>query len=133
MQLYSDVASAFVQQVNDPSVIRHDLDRAMRIAQAEHTVTALIVPADMQDMPAVPEQPKATHTVHSGVGWWKPRLVPTPDRLQAAADILNAGSRVAVSVGQGANRPTNEVLAVAGALGAGVANALLDKAAGPDD
>jgi pyruvate dehydrogenase (quinone) len=133
LQLYSDVASAYVQQVNEPSSIRHNLDRAMRIAEAERTVTAIIIPADVQDMPAVREQPKKTHTVHSGVGYWKPRVIPTPEQLRQAAEILNSGTRVAMLVGQGANHATDEVLAVADKLGAGVAKALLGKAAVPDD
>jgi pyruvate dehydrogenase (quinone) len=109
------------------------IDRAMRIAQAERTVTCVIVPADIQDMDAVPEQPLKTHTVHSGVGWWPPRQIPSTDQLRTAADILNAGERVAILVGQGALDATDEVLAVADALGAGVAKALLGKAAVPDD
>jgi len=133
LQLYSDVASAYVQQVTEPSTIRHMLDRAMRIAQAERTVTCVIVPADIQDMDAVPEQPLKTHTVHSGVGWWPPRQIPSTEQLQTAADILNAGQKVAILVGQGALDATDEVLAVADALGAGVAKALLGKAAIPDD
>ena len=76
MQLYSDVASSWCQQVNTPSSVRHIVDRAFRIAQAERTVTCVIVPADVQDMEAVEEQPKATHTVHTGVGWWEPRVRP---------------------------------------------------------
>src|SRR5699024_1963329 len=75
MQLYSDVASAYCEQVNDPSAMRHVLDRAMRTAQAERTVTAMIVPGDVQEMDAVPQQPHATHTVHSGVGFWPGRRV----------------------------------------------------------
>ena len=133
LQLYSDVASAYVQQVTEPSTIRHMIDRAMRIAQAERTVTCVIVPADIQDMDAVPEQPVKTHTVHSGVGWWPPRQIPSTEQLQTAADILNAGQKVAILVGQGALDATDEVLAVAEALGAGVAKALLGKAAIPDD
>ena len=133
LQLYSDVASSWCQQVNTPSSIRHIVDRAMRIAQAERTVTAVIVPADVQDMEAVEEQPKATHTVHTGVGWWKPRVIPSTDQLQAAARILNAGEKVAMLIGAGALEATDEVLAVADALGAGVAKALLGKAAVPDD
>jgi pyruvate dehydrogenase (quinone) len=133
LQLYSDVASAYVEQVNDPSTVRHNLDRALRIAQAERTVTALIVPADVQDMPAVEEQPKKTHTVHTGIGWWKPRLIPSQHQLSEAADILNSGQRVAMLVGQGAMAATDEVLAVADTLGAGVAKALLGKATVPDD
>jgi pyruvate dehydrogenase (quinone) len=133
LQLYSDVASAYVQQVTEPSTIRHMIDRAMRIAQAERTVTCVIVPADIQDMDAVPEQPLKTHTMHSGVGWWPPRQIPSTEQLQTAADILNAGQKVAILVGQGALDATDEVLAVADALGAGVAKALLGKAAIPDD
>ncbi len=133
MQLYSDVASSFCQQVNTPSSVRHIVDRAFRIAQAERTVTCVIVPADVQDMEAVEEQPKATHTVHTGVGWWKPRVVPSADQLRQAADILNSGEKVAMLVGAGAMHATDEVLAVADALGAGVAKALLGKAAVPDD
>jgi pyruvate dehydrogenase (quinone) len=133
LQLYSDVASAFCEQVNEPSSVRHLIDRAMRIAQTERTVTCVIVPADVQDMEAVESQPHKTHTVHSGVGYWPGRLVPARDQLKQAADILNAGEKVAMLVGQGALHATDEVIAVADALGAGVAKALLGKAAVPDD
>src|SRR5438309_11505680 len=110
LQLYSDVASAYVQQVNHPSTVRHIVDRAFRIALAERTVTCVIFPADVQEMDAVPEQPKKTHTVHSGVGYWKPRVIPSKEQLQEAAGILNAGSRVAMLVGQGARGATEEIL-----------------------
>jgi len=89
--------------------------------------------ADVQDMDAVEQQPHKTHTVHSGVGFWPGRLIPQQSQLQQAADILNAGERVAMLVGQGALHATDEVIAVADALGAGVAKALLGKAAVPDD
>jgi len=133
LQLYSDVASAFCQQVNEPSSVRHLIDRAMRIAKAERTVTCVIVPADVQDMDAVEAQPHKTHTVHSGVGYWPARVVPPEDQLKRAAEILNAGEKVAMLVGQGALDATDEVIAVADALGAGVAKALLGKAVVPDD
>ena len=77
LQLYSDVASAYVQQINEPSAVRHVVDRALRVAQAERTVTCVIFPADVQDMGAVEEQPQKTHTVHSGVGYWGPRVIPS--------------------------------------------------------
>jgi len=133
LQLYSDLASAFCEQVNTPSSVRHLIDRAMRIAQAEQTVTCVIVPADVQDMDAVEEQPHATHTVHTGIGYWPGRRIPQQSQLQQAADILNAGEKVAMLVGQGALEATDEVIAVADTLGAGIAKALLGKAAVPDD
>lgn len=132
LQLYSDVAGSYCQQVNTPSAIHHTIDRAMRIAKAERTVTCVIVPADVQDMEAA-TQPKKTHTIHSGVGYWAPRIIPSVDDLKQAAEILNAGERVAILVGQGALHASDEVLAVADRLGAGVAKALLGKAAIPDD
>jgi len=76
LQMYSDVASAYCEQANEPGTIRHILDRAIRIAQAEKTVTCVIIPADVQEMDAVPKQPHLTHTRHSGVGYW-----PGPARL----------------------------------------------------
>ena len=133
LQLYSDVASAYCEQVNEPGSVRHALDRALRTAMAERTVTAVIVPADVQDMGAVPEQPKQTHTVHSGAGFWPARKLPAESDLQAAADLLNAGKKMAMLVGAGALHATDEVIAVADTLGAGVAKALLGKAAVPDD
>jgi len=133
LQLYSDVAAAYCQQVNTPAALRHVIDRALRIAQAERTVTCVIVPADVQDMEAVFKPPKATHTVHSGVGWYRPRVVPSAEQLQRAAEILNSGQRVAMLVGAGALGAGEEVLAVADRLGAGVAKALLGKAVVPDD
>ncbi len=133
LQLFSDVASAFCEQVNEPSSVRHMIDRAIRIAKAERTVTCVIVPADLQDMDAVEAQPHKTHTVHSGVGYWPARHVPEREQLQQAADILNRGERVAMLVGQGALHATDEVIAVADELGAGIAKALLGKAAVPDD
>ena len=105
----------------------------MRIAQTERTVTCVIVPADVQDMEAVEAQPHKTHTVHCGVGLLARASDPAPEQLQQAAEILNAGERVAMLVGQGALHATDEVIAVADELGAGVAKALLGKAAVPDD
>jgi pyruvate dehydrogenase (quinone) len=133
LALYKDVASAYVQQANDPSAIRHCLDRALRIADAERTVTCVIVPTDVQEMEAVVEQPPGLKAIHTGVGYARPRLVPDREDLQRAAAVLNAGSRVAMLVGAGALDATDEVLAVADRLGAGVAKALLGKAAVPDD
>ncbi|SAL01191.1 thiamine pyrophosphate protein [Caballeronia pedi] len=130
--LFKDVAGAFVQQASVPSQIRHLVDRAVRIALSERKVTALVLPNDLQDLDY--EAPARKHgTLHSGVGYRAPKTVPYPDDLQRAADVLNAGKKVAILVGAGALGATDEVMAVAEKLGAGVAKALLGKAALPDD
>ncbi|HEY0517499.1 MAG TPA: thiamine pyrophosphate-requiring protein [Solirubrobacteraceae bacterium] len=131
--LFKDVAHEYVQMATEPAQIRHLVDRAMRIALAERTVTCVIVPNDLQMEPAVETPPHAHGTLHSGPGYRRPRVVPEEDQLEAAAAVLNAGERVAMLVGQGALHATQEVIEVADLLGAGVAKALLGKAAVPDE
>jgi pyruvate dehydrogenase (quinone) len=117
----------------EPAQIRHLVDRACRIALAERTVTALIIPNDLQSSEAVTQPPHAHGTVHSSPGYVKPRVIPADEDIDRAAAVLNAGSKVAILVGRGALEARDEVIAVADALGAGVAKALLGKAALPDD
>jgi pyruvate dehydrogenase (quinone) len=80
------------------------------------------------------EEPERVHgTVHSGFGYRAPKVIPFEDDLLAAAEVLNAGTKVAILVGAGALGATEEVVAIADLLGAGVAKALLGKAVLPDD
>ena len=130
--MFKDVAGSFVQQASVPSQVRHLVDRAIRTALSERRVTAIILPNDLQEMPY--EEPERAHgTLHSGVGWTAPKVVPYAADLARAADVLNDGRRVAILAGAGALNATEELIAVAGRLGAGVAKALLGKAALPDD
>jgi pyruvate dehydrogenase (quinone) len=133
ISLFKDVAHEYVHMASTPVQIRHLVDRAVRIARVERTVTCVIVPNDVQEMDAVPEPPRKHGTVHSGVGVSLPYIVPQEEDLRRAADALNAGSRVAMLIGAGALGAAPEVQEVADILGAGVAKALLGKAALPDD
>ena len=131
--LFKDVAHEYVQLVSDAAQMRHVVDRAVRIALAERTVTCIILPNDLAEEEAVLEPPHRHGTIHSGIGYHAPVVVPREEDLRRAADILNAGERVAILVGQGAMGAGREVMDVADLLGAGVAKALLGKAALPDD
>jgi pyruvate dehydrogenase (quinone) len=131
--LFKDVSHEYVHMASTPAAIRHLIDRAIRIAKAERTVTCIIIPNDVQEMPAVETPPRKHGTIHSGVGYSPPRVVPRDADLRRAADVLNAGEKVAMLVGAGALQATDEVMEVADILGAGVAKALLGKAAIPDD
>jgi pyruvate dehydrogenase (quinone) len=131
--LFKDVAHEYVQMATEPGQVRHLIDRAMRIALSERTVTCVIVPNDLQLEEAVPTPPHGHGTVHSGAGWEPPQVLPTDAQLRAAAQILNEGEKVAVLIGAGALHATEEVIEVAETLGAGIAKALLGKAAVPDD
>jgi pyruvate dehydrogenase (quinone) len=132
LSLFKDVAGEYVQMASDPSQVRHLVDRAIRIATDQRTVTCVIIPNDVAARDAV--APARAHaTIHSGIGYSRPIVVPAADDLRRAAEILNAGERVAMLVGAGALNATDEVLEVAELLGAGVAKALLGKAVLPDD
>jgi pyruvate dehydrogenase (quinone) len=130
--LYKDVAGEFVQVMMVPEQAPHLVDRAIRVALASRTVTAIIVPNDVQEVP-YEEPPRAHGSVFSSPGYVAPRIVPTEDQLRHAADVLNAGERVAMLVGAGAIGAPAEVIETATRLGAGVAKALNGRAAVPDD
>jgi pyruvate dehydrogenase (quinone) len=60
-------------------------------------------------------------------------MVPYAADLKKAADVLNAGKKVAILIGAGARGAAGEVIDIAQKLGAGVAKALLGKDVLPDD
>src|SRR5689334_17238519 len=131
--LFKDVAHEYVQTASEAAQIRHLIDQAMRIALAERSVTCVILPNDLQEEEAVPTPPHAHDTVHSVPGYECPQITPPEAQLSRAAEVLNAGERVAMLIGAGTLGARDEVIEVAEMLGAGVAKALLGKAALPDD
>ncbi len=131
--LFKDVASEYVHTAMGPDQIRFLVDRAFRTAASERCVTCIIVPKNVQEMPAVEVPAHAHDTVHSSAGYSPPRIMPTDADLQRAAEILNGGERVAMLVGAGAGEAVDEILLVQDLLGAGIAKALLGRAVVPDD
>src|SRR5690349_22588943 len=96
--LYKDVAGEFVQTCMVAHQARHLVDRAIRVALASRTVTAIIVPNDVQEEPY--EDPPRSHgSAFSSPGFSRPRTVPNSQDLQAAAEVLNAGEKVAMLIG----------------------------------
>jgi pyruvate dehydrogenase (quinone) len=126
LSLYKDVANEYCQMVTVPEQLPNVLDRALRIAASRRTVTAIIIPADVQELDYSPPG-HAFKMVPSSldVSWSAP--VPPTAEVQRAADLLNSGERVAFLVGQGARSAAAEVTQAAELLGAGVAKALLGK------
>jgi pyruvate dehydrogenase (quinone) len=133
VSLFKDVAGAYLNICIVPGQMRQLVDRSVRIALAERTVTCIIVPNDVQELDAVPSPPRAHGSVFTSVGYERPRTLPHTAELERAANVLNAGEKVAMLVGAGALAATAEVLQAAELLGAGVAKALLGKAVVPDD
>ena len=126
LSLFKDVASDYVQMVTVPEQLPNVLDRAIRVAMAQHAPTALIIPADVQELPYSPP----THEfkmVPSSLGIEWPAIAPDDAAIARAADILNEGKKVAMLVGTGARGAREELIEVADLLGAGAAKALLGK------
>jgi pyruvate dehydrogenase (quinone) len=126
VSLYKDVASDFVQMVTVPEQLPNVLDRAIRTAAARRAPTAVIIPADVQELNYTPPGHEFKMVPSSlGLSW--PQLAPDQAAVRRAADVLNAGSKVAVLAGSGARTARKELEQVADLLGAGVAKALLGK------
>jgi pyruvate dehydrogenase (quinone) len=130
--LFKDV-SEFVQVCMEPAQARHLVDRAVRIALDRRTVATVVFPNDVQEEEAQESPPRVHGAVYSSVGYARPHMIPPEPDLDRAAEILNAGERIAMLVGQGAAGAVDEVVETAETLGAGVAKALLGRAVLPDD
>ncbi|WP_310962067.1 thiamine pyrophosphate-requiring protein [Nocardioides terrisoli] len=124
--LYKDVAE-YVETVTVPEQLPNVLDRAIKVATGRRAVATVIIHADVQEL----EYSAPTHEfkmVPSSIAApSSPVVVPEDASVRQAADVLNAGKKVAMLVGAGAAGARAEVEQVAELLGAGVAKALLGK------
>jgi pyruvate dehydrogenase (quinone) len=132
ISLFKDVAHEYIHMATVPQQFPALIDRAIRTAYAEQTPTCIIIPADVQELEYEPPE-HAFKMIPSSLGWTAPETVPAAAEIARAADVLNAGERVAILIGQGARRAASEVVEAADLLGAGVAKALLGKDVLPDD
>ncbi|HEY3868700.1 MAG TPA: thiamine pyrophosphate-requiring protein [Actinocrinis sp.] len=132
LSLYKDVAGAYCEMVTVPQQLPNVLDRALRVASSRRTVTALIIPSDVQELDY--EAPgHAFKMVPSSLGFVNSTAVPPDEEIERAARLLDEGGKVAMLVGQGAAHARAEVTQMADLLGAGVAKALLGKDVLSDD
>ncbi|OXM50124.1 thiamine pyrophosphate-requiring protein [Amycolatopsis thailandensis] len=131
--LFKDVASEYLVEVNVPEQLPNALDRALRTAIAQHAPTALIIPADLQEETYQPPRHEFKHVPSSPPDHPRASVIPPSEEVARAAEVLNAGEKVAILIGQGARNAVTELREVAGLTGAGVAKALLGKDVLPDD
>lgn len=125
--LFKDVASDYLVEVNVAEQLPNALDRAIRTARTRRAPTALIIPSDLQEEEFTPPQHAFKQVPSSDPSARWPVLEPPVESVQQAAEILNAGEKVAILVGQGARGAAAEVRQLAELTGAGVAKALLGK------
>src|SRR5947209_8771012 len=115
LTLFKDVANEYVQMVTVPEQLPNVLDRAIRIAVSRRTVTAVILPSDVQELEYEPPQ-HAFKMVPSSLDLTYSAPVPADADLRRAADVLNSGTKVAMLVGQGARQAAEQVTNVADLL-----------------
>jgi pyruvate dehydrogenase (quinone) len=125
--LFKDVASDYLVEVNVAEQLPNALDRAIRVAHANRAPTALIVPADLQEEKYTPPQHTFKHVPSSPPSLPTAMVTPPESEVTRAAEVLNAGAKVAILVGQGARSAAAQVRELAELTGAGVAKALLGK------
>ncbi|MFE5670006.1 thiamine pyrophosphate-requiring protein [Agromyces sp. NPDC056523] len=125
-RLFADVAAQYSTTVVAPEQVPAAIDQAVRTALATRSPTVVIVPHDVQDLPAA--EPAAEHGhITTAVGYRSPRVLPDPAELERAAAVLAGAQRPVVLVGQGARRAVDDILALADRLGAAVVTSLLGK------
>jgi pyruvate dehydrogenase (quinone)/pyruvate oxidase len=131
-RLFMDVAK-FNERIMGPAHVENVTDLACRSALAYRGVAHLTFPVDIQEMKAgAPRSPRnVEHHTSDTLG--RSAGLPDEGRLRRAAELLNAGRRVAILAGRGALHAGDELEAVADRLAAPIVKALLGKAAVPDD
>lgn len=131
--LFKDVASDYLVEVNVADQLPNALDRAFRTARTRRAPTALIIPADVQEQEYQPPGHAFKQVPSSPPGALRCTVTADRAEIRRAAEIIDAGSRVAILVGQGARAAAGQVRELAELTGAGVAKALLGKDVLPDD
>jgi pyruvate dehydrogenase (quinone) len=131
-RLFSDVAK-YNQRIMGPSHVENVTHLACRTALAYRGVAHLTFPVDIQEMDAGAYRSKRNIKHHTSDVYARSARLPAEDELANAAELLNAGKKVAILAGRGALRATDELEQMADRLAAPIVKALLGKAAVSDD
>lgn len=133
-KLYMDVA-VYNEMIRVPVQTTTLVDLAVRHALSRRGVAHLTIPTDIQiaDADANPWEAVAPAVVKpTAPVYVEPPGVPDADKLEHAAEILNAGSKVVILAGVGALGARNELTRVADILASPIIKTLPGKASVPD-
>lgn len=132
-RLFMDVA-AFSERVMGPAHVVNVVDIAVKTALAQRTVAHVTIPKDIQEWTSSDESRSSGNVPdHSADLFEAEHPMPSAARLQQAADLINAGSRVVILAGRGCLAARAEVLELAEKVGGPILKPLLGKAVVPDD
>ncbi|CAJ36760.1 putative pyruvate decarboxylase [Methanocella arvoryzae MRE50] len=133
MALMKDVA-AYSVRITGPRHALAVVDVACQAALSRQGVAHLTIPVDVQMRPLQEDKSSTAYGPIRGAPTWTPPAgTPPAEQLDAAAELLNSGSKTMILAGRGALGARSEVEQVADLLGAPIAKALLGKAVVSDD
>src|SRR5213080_3906018 len=132
-KLFMDVA-VFNERIMGPTQVENIVDLACRTALAYRSVSHITIPVDLQEK-EVKEKQRSKRNIphHSSDIFARSARLPNEADLDKAAEILNAGKKVAILAGAGALHATDELERTADLLAAPIIKPLLGKACVPDD
>ena len=131
-RLFIDVCK-YNARVMGPSHVENVVDLACRTALTYHGVAHVTIPVDVQEMKADKLRSKRNVPHHTSDVAARSARLPADEDLRRAAELLNAGSKVAILAGRGALGAGDELERVADLLAAPIVKALLGKGVVPDD
>ncbi|MGI9101206.1 MAG: thiamine pyrophosphate-dependent enzyme [Terriglobales bacterium] len=133
-KLFMDVC-VYNERIMGPTHVENVVELAIRKALAFRGVSHVTIPVDIQEQGVHPKWQASKRNVphHVSDVFARSARLPDPSDLQRAAEILNAGKKVAILAGAGALHATDELEQLAEILGAPIAKPLLGKACVPDD
>jgi pyruvate dehydrogenase (quinone) len=133
-KLFMDVA-AYSERVMGPAHVDNVVDEAIKTAIARRTVAHVTIPKDIQEWTENGTSPRSKTNIakHSGDLYTDALPLPPQSLLKHAAEIINAGSKVAILAGRGCLTARDEVLQLAEKVAGPIIKPLLGKAVVPDN
>ncbi|HET6385171.1 MAG TPA: thiamine pyrophosphate-dependent enzyme [Armatimonadota bacterium] len=132
-KLFMDVAT-FNQRIMGPAHVHNVVDEAIKTSLSRRGVSHITIPKDIQDWTAADEERSGANVpTHSGDVYAAAYPQPSQSALEAAAKLINQGSRVAILAGRGCLNSRSEVLQLAEKVAGPIIKPLLGKAVVPDD
>jgi pyruvate dehydrogenase (quinone) len=130
-KMYQDVA-VYNTRVMSAAHVENVTHLACRAALSRRGVAHINFPVDIQEQKGG-ERSQRNVPHHESEVCARRNVLPAVEDLRRAAEVLNAGRKIAILAGRGALHATDELIRIAEILGAPIIKALLGKAAVPDD
>src|ERR671913_144554 len=130
-RVFMDV-TVYNTRIMGPAHVEQVTHLACRTALSYRGVAHINFPVDLQEH-EVKEHSKRNIPGHTSKIFSSKAGLPEEKDLRAAAEVLNAGKKIAIMAGEGAVGGTDEVGENSGTLAAPIIKPLLGKAAVPDD